>query len=61
MAIHRLYREAYAAHGNKEMYSAEEGLKVVDTFLAGFADAFGAKKHFFVRQYQLSLQTLARQ
>ncbi len=38
MAMHRLYREVYAAHGDKEVYSAEEGVKVVDTFLAGFAD-----------------------
>ncbi len=47
MAMHRLYREVYAAHGDKEVYSAEESAKVVDTFLAGFADAFGVEKAFF--------------
>jgi hypothetical protein len=46
-AMHGLYRKVYAAHGNKESYSLQEGLGVVDTFLAGFADAFGVEKQLF--------------
>lgn len=40
-AMHAIYRRIYAIYGDKESYSLQEGLAVVDIFLAEFPAAFG--------------------
>ena len=50
MAMHRLYREVYAAHGEKDVYSFKDGLIVVEAFLAKFPDVFGVNKDLFCAQ-----------